>query len=593
MSATEKIKLLLVDDDAFICEYLQSMLECMEFDVAIAMNGKEGAEKALAHEFNMIISDINMPVMSGIELIREVRKQDTEIPIIILTGNDDAATAIESMREGAFDYIFKDDNIQESLPIAIEKALDKQRLTQENKRLLRDLQQKNIDLEETNKVNLQLLERVQSFNKELTEKIAEATAELRVTNRLLNQKVEELNALHEVGQVISSIIPVNQLLEMIMDRSKDLMKAEVSSLMIIDAETHELVFQVAQGEAGEVIKKIRIKIDENSIAGWVAKNEVPLIVADAYSDPRFNPEYDKKSGFRTKSIMCSPLRAKSKVIGVVQVINKISGESFTEHDLDIFGTFAHQASIAIENARLYADLAIKADDLRESLERERRIAIEKEKMGKFIPKTVLDEIRKSREEHLALGGRCVQVSVLFADIVGFTSISESQKPEVIVADLNKYMTAMTQIIEHYEGIVDKFIGDGIMAIFSPGNEADNHSLRAVMAAIDMQRKVHEISAEWSIGNLEIRVGVNTGEMVAGNVGSDTRMDYTVIGDNVNLASRLETACPPGCVLMSDSTFVGVQNNIPTEKIEPIQVKNRIQPVQPYLVTRSVIEGDRC
>ncbi len=285
MSET-KSKVLLVDDDAFIRDFLKMLLEYMTFDVSMAENGKKGVEKARENYFDLIVSDIDMPVMSGIELITEIRQFDTEVPIIILTGNDDVSTAIDAMRKGAFDYIFKDDNIQEALPIAVDKAFDKRRLEDENRRLLQDLKK---------------------FNEELQDKIAVATAELRDTNQLLNLKVEELNALHDVGQAISSIIPVDKLLEQIMERSKFLMKAEVSSLMRKDEESNELTFLVAQGEGGKELKKGRINIDDNSIAGWVAKHAQPLVIKDVYKDPRFNPDWDKKTGFRTKSMICVPL----------------------------------------------------------------------------------------------------------------------------------------------------------------------------------------------------------------------------------------------------------------------------------------------
>ncbi|RMH69723.1 MAG: response regulator [Gemmatimonadetes bacterium] len=594
MSETAKKRtVLLVDDDAFIRDFLKMLLEYLEFEVEMAENGQEGVDKAQKTPFDLIVSDIDMPVMNGLELISAIRRFNEDVPIVILTGNDDVSTAIEAMRKGAFDYIFKDDNIQEALPIAVDKALEKRRLEEENKRLLIDLQQKNADLEETNRMNVQLLERIQAFNEELQEKIAAATSELRVTNQLLNLKVEELNALHAVGQAISSIVPMDKLLNLIMERSKFLMKAEASSLAIINPDTNELEFQVAQGDAGDIMRKIRVPVDENSIAGWVAKHQKPLVIEDAYTDKRFNPEYDKKTGFRTKSIMCVPLLAKNKVIGIVQVINKLNDSTFNEVDLEVFDTFSHQASIAIENARLYEALEKKANELRETLERERRIAIEKEKMGKFIPKTVLDEIRKSREEHLALGGRPVTATVLFSDIAGFTRISETQKPEVIVSYLNHYMTAMTHIIESHQGIVDKFMGDGIMAVFSPTDGDDHHADHAVQASIEMQQASRQLSKEWvksGLGALSMRIGLNTGNMVAGNIGSETRMDYTVIGDNVNLASRLETACPPGGVLMSETTFAHLTQTFPTKKIDPIHVKNRVQPVQPYLIPSETIES---
>ena len=150
------------------------------------------------------------------------------------------------------------------------------------------------------------------------------------------------------------------------------------------------------------------------------------------------------------------------------------------------------------------------------------------------------------------------------------------------------MTAMTTIIEDEEGIIDKFIGDGIMAIFAPQDEPDNHALRAVRSGIRMQQKITELRQDWQatraeLMGLQVRVGINTGEVVAGNIGSQTRMDYTVVGDNVNVASRIETVCRPDGVYISESTYDDVQDCIEATRIEPLSVKNRVQPVQTYAI----------
>ena len=177
---------------------------------------------------------------------------------------------------------------------------------------------------------------------------------------------------------------------------------------------------------------------------------------------------------------------------------------------------------------------------------------------------------------------------MFTDIKGFTSISEVMEPQKVVDFLNVYMTAMTHIIQDERGIVDKFIGDGIMAVFIPADEDDNEALRAVQAGIRMQGRLAELCGEWhktqtDVAQLNMRIGINTGEVVAGNIGSETRMDYTVVGDNVNVASRIESICRPGEVCISNSTYDKVKGSITADKLEPVLVKNRVQPVLTYSI----------
>jgi adenylate cyclase len=226
--------------------------------------------------------------------------------------------------------------------------------------------------------------------------------------------------------------------------------------------------------------------------------------------------------------------------------------------------------------------------LRVALETERRLTIEKDKMGAYIPKQVVDEISRNREQKLALGGKLMHLTILFSDIQGFTRLSETMESQQVISFLNVYMTAMTTIIEEAGGIIDKFIGDGIMAVFTPTSVDDNHALRAVRAGVSMQQQLHVLRKEWQtsrpeLGGMQIRIGINTGEVVAGNIGSQTRMDYTVVGDNVNVASRVESVCRAGEVCFSESTYQEVKGHVVATRLEPVYVKNRVQPVQVYTI----------
>ena len=199
---------------------------------------------------------------------------------------------------------------------------------------------------------------------------------------------------------------------------------------------------------------------------------------------------------------------------------------------------------------------------------------------------MVQEIERDREQALASATKMIECTILFSDIKGFTRFTEANPAQKMVEMLNQYHSEMNDVIDKYDGILDKFMGDGIMVVFLQADEEDNHALRAVQCGIDMQHEVSRLDEEWlaqGLGHLSIRVGVNTGEVISGSIGATTRMDYTVVGDTVNVASRLESNGKPGTVLMSDSAYTKLEGSIEADQLEPIYVKNRVQPVSVYSI----------
>lgn len=191
------------------------------------------------------------------------------------------------------------------------------------------------------------------------------------------------------------------------------------------------------------------------------------------------------------------------------------------------------------------------------------------------------------ESATKLGGTRQEVTVLFADVVGFTSLAETHAPEEVVGALNELFTLLTDIVFRHGGIVDKFLGDCVMAVFGAPREQKDHALRAVRAADDMVRSVDRANAGWQRtlpGRIELSIGINTGVVVAGNIGSERRMEYTVIGDAVNVAARLEPLARPGQVLLSGSTKQQVQGEFNCTLIGSRQLSGRRKPVDVYAVT---------
>jgi class 3 adenylate cyclase len=222
-------------------------------------------------------------------------------------------------------------------------------------------------------------------------------------------------------------------------------------------------------------------------------------------------------------------------------------------------------------------VTIVVDDVTET----KRLRAVHDMFRRYVSPAVVDRLPSSPVD-LRLGGYRQEVSILFADIRGFTTFGERLLPEELVDTLNEYLSMAGSSILMYEGTLDKFVGDAVMGIFNAPLEQPDHVLRAVRAAATMQRAIAEYHK--SIGEertLAFGVGIHTGEAVVGNVGMSDRMDYTVIGDTVNVAKRLQENAPGGKVLLSEAIYEVVKDAVKVVFYREMRVKNREQPVKTY------------
>jgi adenylate cyclase len=217
-------------------------------------------------------------------------------------------------------------------------------------------------------------------------------------------------------------------------------------------------------------------------------------------------------------------------------------------------------------------------------ERRQRLLI-KSMFSTYVSPSVVDEL-VANPEKLALGGKREELTVLFSDIEGFTTMSQGMQPEEIVALLNEYLSRMSAVIFRHVGTLDKYEGDAVMAFWgAPVPQAD-HALRACRAALEMQEAAAHLNAQWKESGrpqLRTRIGINTGTMVVGNLGGEGKFDYTVIGDSVNLASRLEGANKEykTRIMVSERTYEAVRGEILGRQIDRMAVVGRSQPVVTY------------
>ncbi len=439
---------------------------------------------------------------------------------------------------------------------------------------------------------------------------------------------------------------------------------------------------------GQGLQSMQIRLpNHRGIAGAVFTSGKSINIPYAYADLRFNPSFDKKTGYFTRSILCVPIVNKQgTVIGVTQVLNKRGGP-FTAEDESRLRAFTAQISIALENAKLFADVqnmknyseamlesmsngVITLDEsgaivtcnaaalrilrtdasrvlktpvqdffveenawmleqlrkveqsaqtevlmdaelslhgeristnvtvmpltsaeqkrigsmiLIEDISNEKRL---KSTMSRYMDPGVADRLVAAGAE--VLGGQAVEATVLFSDIRGFTTHAEQLGPQGTVAMLNDYFTLMVDCIQREGGMLDKFIGDAMMAGFGvPVPHADDadRALRAAIAMIGELRRWNVQRASEGRAAVDIGIGLNTDSVVSGNIGSKKRMDYTMIGDGVNLASRLESACKQygAHILVSELTYRKLRGTYRAREIDLLLVKGKTQPVAIYEV----------
>ncbi|MBX3663262.1 MAG: GAF domain-containing protein [Burkholderiales bacterium] len=512
----------------------------------------------------------------------------------------------------------------------------------------------------------------------LSSQAAAALENARMFERVERAQREEALLLDVVSSITSEIM-LDPLLEKILAAATQLLGADRGALFIHDPATGELWSRVVEGE---VSREIRFPANAG-IAGECFTTGARINIDDAYADPRFNPDVDKGTGYRTRNILCMPITTKGgNKVGVMEILNKKKGP-FTAADQRRLAALCAQAAVSIENAQLFEDvsnsrnynesilrsmsngvltldagntiskvnpsalrilrraeqdtLSRKVDEvfdgpnswvihslekvlrtgridstvdsdlvlgdrravsvnmtavplqdahddpigsmlIMEDITREKRL---RNTMSRYMSKAVMDELLEGGDA--ALGGTTREVSVLFSDIRGFTALSERLGPRETVAMLNDYFTDMVDIVFAHNGILDKYIGDMIMAVFGSVRSSRNDAENAVTVGSRMMMALRELNARRTPAGhapIAIGIGISTGGVVAGSIGSPKRLEYTVIGDRVNLAERLQNANKyyGSDVLVCETTVARLGRPVRLRELDLIRVRGRQAPV---------------
>ncbi|HEY2091664.1 MAG TPA: adenylate/guanylate cyclase domain-containing protein [Thermoanaerobaculia bacterium] len=375
----------------------------------------------------------------------------------------------------------------------------------------------------------------------------------------------------QVAKALLQSDDLNSLLNTVMDMIFKYLPVERGLILLFD-ENGQPVPKLTRFLDGSEARDIPIS---RTILKMVADQQVALMTSNALEDARLlGGKSIAIHGIR--SAMCVPLWNRQRVIGAVQVDSSIHIGSFNEEDLDLLTALANFAAVAIERAQLS-----------EKIEQERKI---RAKMERYHSPAVIDEIVKGVISADESEIRNAEVSILFADISGFTTVSETKPPEEVAEFLSHFFSFAVESIFSYGGTLDKFIGDAVMAFFGAPIPQDDHADRAILSGLMLQRLVGEWNNERDQAGLppvRIRVGINSGPAMVGNVGTEKRVDYTVLGSAVNIASRLESGvAKPGQVVISQNTIDRTLGSFETESLGEFALKGLQQKMPVYSVLSS-------
>jgi adenylate cyclase len=381
----------------------------------------------------------------------------------------------------------------------------------------------------------------------------------------LRRDYEKLRASYEVTRAIELGTSITALCNKILEVAFRLVPADRGVVLLHNEQN---VLEPVSVRSAEDVDPNQEVVVSKTVLDTVVREKEAVLSHDASADARFQSAQSViMQGIR--STMCVPLLQGDTVLGVMMLDSKLATHAFTEKDLALFETVASQAAIAVQNT-LFA----------KRIEQE---AVMRERFRRLLSPAIAEQVLSGQLE-VTKGGELRETTILFADIRGFTSMSESHEPEVVVDALNEYFERMVEIAFRYEGTLDKFIGDEMMVLFGSPVAHDDDPDRAVHAALEMQHALSDLNERHEAHGFppfEIGIGINTGEVVAGYIGSSQALEYTVIGDPVNTGARLCSLAKPGQTLLSEGTVEKLTGGFAFEELPKEKVKGKALPIRVF------------
>ena len=479
---TTKKKILVVDDEETIVELCRTILTREGYDVITASGGEMALKIADSEQFHMVLTDMLMPGMDGLETFLALREKQRELIGVLITGHGTMDTAINAMGHGFSGFIRKPFTLQELIHI-INESFQKEALREENSRL------------------------------------------------------KTLIPLYNLGEKFMASMSKKEILDGLIETISKQTGAQRISVMLYEEEDDCLRIAAARGVGNDIIQKTRVKPGQK-VAGWVFQNGEPVILNGG---PKDNPAFADQ--LKSKDILAAisfPLKAKDRCLGVLNISNTKKGSLFSNSDIEMLSVICGQAVMAMENLRIMEEKE------------------EKTRMRTILEQYVSPEVANiliSHGQNLMEVGEIRDITVLFADIRNFTPLVQSLPLETLRSFLNDFFNLFTEIIFKFGGTLDKFMGDALLALFGAPISLKEPDNSAVGSALMMHKAFTELRETWAEENNEIMeiglgVGISSGNIFLGNVGSQKRFDYTVIGVEVNIAQRLAAVAASGQTLIT-------------------------------------------
>lgn len=381
----------------------------------------------------------------------------------------------------------------------------------------------------------------------------------------LRADYEKLRLAHELGRSIGLEVDIDALLEKIIMKAFELIPADRGVILLMESDGPKP--RVAKTRDGRNEKIVLSR----SILAEVVQHKTAVLSSDASADSRFQGARSIiMQGIR--STMTVPLVHQDQLLGIMHLDSMIAANAFGEKDLQIFASIANQAAVAIHNSML----ALKIEQ-----EAKTRAQFQRLLSPNLVEQVVAGNLQ------LEKGGALTETTLLFSDIRGFTAMSEKSVPQEIVRMLNEYFELMVDVIFKHEGTLDKFVGDEIVALFGAPVALPSAEIKAVECALNMMIALADFNRmRVDQGKEEVRIGIgiNTGTVVTGAIGSSRALQYTAIGDAVNTASRLCSVAKPGEILVSEATYARVHAMVHATTLVPVRVKGKAEPLRVWNVT---------
>jgi len=384
--------------------------------------------------------------------------------------------------------------------------------------------------------------------------------------KALRRDYERLRIGHELARAVGSELDLDKLLPKILEKAFELVGADRGVILLHD-DTGELAPRHVKTRSGKSDPNIVLS---KTVMAEVVSNKAAVLSSDATMDARFSGAHSIiMQGIR--STMTLPLLYAGELLGIMHLDSLFTSNAFTEKDLQICTGMAAQAAISIQNARLASRIEKEAQT--------------RAQISRLIPPSVVEQVVKG-ELVIEKGGRVSELTMLFSDIRGFTTMSDGRPPQEVVNTLNEYFEVMVDVLFKYHGTLDKFVGDEIIGLFGAPIALEDAPFKGVACAIAMLEALEEFNntrAAEGLSAIEIGIGINTGHVITGSIGSTRALQYTAIGDAMNVASRLVNVAQKGQIIISEDTYRHVAGRVNAQPLQPVNVKGKKDALRIYQV----------